>query len=211
MTSSVILFGKGVLASTTLNLLVDSGFDIIMVVPSSKESTWGSQIDLADEASTLGIKVGTLSDVEKFGMKDINLGISVFFDRIFRPIHIQKFSRLVNLHNSPLPKYRGVLPINHALKNGEVFHGVTIHEIDSGIDTGPILAQSIFPINPTEDEVIDVYQRCLLDGEKLIRNNLPNLLSMDSKPQDHSQSSTYSRSDDSTLGDRKFWTRKSNM
>ena len=40
---------------------------------------------------------------------------------------IDSCKNIINLHNSPLPKYRGVRPINWALKNGEHSHGVTIH------------------------------------------------------------------------------------
>ena len=54
-----------------------------------------------------------------------------------KPI-INKFVRLYNINNSPLPKYRGVNPIKWALKIGEDIHGVPLHLIDEGIDTGPI-------------------------------------------------------------------------
>ena len=49
----------------------------------------------------------------------------------------------VNIHNSLLPKYPGVHPVSWAIINAEKDIGVTLHIIDSGIDTGPILKQDL--------------------------------------------------------------------
>ena len=77
------------------------------------------------------------------------LAFSVFYDRIIHEPFIGRCDRILNLHNSPLPKYRGVSPINWALKNGEEKHGVTIHEITPRIDDGPVLAQVEDPSTPS--------------------------------------------------------------
>jgi len=57
----------------------------------------------------------------------------------------------VNLHSSLLPKYRGVHPVSWALIDGQTETGVTLHRIDSGIDTGPILDQAVIPIEASDD------------------------------------------------------------
>jgi methionyl-tRNA formyltransferase len=57
----------------------------------------------------------------------------------------------VNVHNSLLPSYRGVHPVQWALVNGEPKTGVTIHCIDAGIDTGAILLQKPLSIKQTHN------------------------------------------------------------
>jgi methionyl-tRNA formyltransferase len=53
----------------------------------------------------------------------------------------------INLHSSLLPLYRGLLPSFWVLKNNEECTGVTVHIIDEGIDTGPIITQKRLRIN----------------------------------------------------------------
>ncbi len=62
----------------------------------------------------------------------------------------------INYHPSLLPKYRGGSAINWAIINGEKETGVTIHFIDDGVDTGPIILQEKVAIGP-DDTVKSVY------------------------------------------------------
>lgn len=62
----------------------------------------------------------------------------------------------INYHPSLLPKFRGGSAINWAIINGETETGVTIHFIDEGVDTGPILLQERVDITP-DDTVKSVY------------------------------------------------------
>ncbi|MFO7654983.1 MAG: methionyl-tRNA formyltransferase [Candidatus Krumholzibacteriia bacterium] len=63
----------------------------------------------------------------------------------------------INVHASLLPRWRGVAPVQYAILNGDPWTGVTIMEMDAGVDTGPILAQRGVPIAPDETatEVIE--------------------------------------------------------
>jgi len=56
----------------------------------------------------------------------------------------------INIHPSLLPKYRGAAPINWALIRGEEKTGVTIMQLDEGMDSGAILLQEETPIGPSE-------------------------------------------------------------
>jgi methionyl-tRNA formyltransferase len=56
----------------------------------------------------------------------------------------------VNVHASLLPRWRGAAPIHAAILAGDDQTGVTIMEMDPGLDTGPILAQRTVPINPSD-------------------------------------------------------------
>lgn len=62
----------------------------------------------------------------------------------------------INYHPSLLPKYRGGSAMNWAIINGETETGVTIHQIDAGIDTGPIILQRKVAIDP-DDTVKSLY------------------------------------------------------
>lgn len=56
----------------------------------------------------------------------------------------------MNLHASLLPKYRGAAPINWAIANGERETGVSLMQMDAGMDTGPVLAHETLDIGPEE-------------------------------------------------------------
>jgi len=56
----------------------------------------------------------------------------------------------VNVHGSLLPKYRGAAPIQWAIIQGDIETGITIMEMDAGMDTGPMLLQETLTIGPKE-------------------------------------------------------------
>jgi len=60
------------------------------------------------------------------------------------------FGRIINVHPSLLPKYPGLRAIQQALEAGENQTGVTVHYVDEGVDTGPIIAQEMLGIAPGE-------------------------------------------------------------
>lgn len=76
--------------------------------------------------------------------------LSVGFAFIFPPKFLTEPRLCLNLHGTLLPKYRGARTLNWVIEQGEVESGVTVHLIDEGIDTGPILLQRSFPLSPFE-------------------------------------------------------------
>jgi methionyl-tRNA formyltransferase len=62
----------------------------------------------------------------------------------------------VNVHYSPLPRYRGRANVNWAILNGESEVAITIHTIDPGLDSGQILFQRFIPVSPSAT-VSDLY------------------------------------------------------
>ena len=56
----------------------------------------------------------------------------------------------VNVHGSLLPKYRGAAPIQWAIASGEAETGVSIMQMDEGLDTGDVLLQRVLPIGPAD-------------------------------------------------------------
>lgn len=57
----------------------------------------------------------------------------------------------INIHASLLPRWRGAAPIQRALLAGDSQTGVSIMQMDAGLDTGPVLAQQALPIEPQDD------------------------------------------------------------
>jgi methionyl-tRNA formyltransferase len=202
----VVVLGKGDLSVKVADWFRASPvYDIICVVPNVPPSTWTASLD--EWAIKNGVPIvasGLTSDVPP---GPIDLAISVTYDKIIKSNFIERCGRIINIHNGPLPKYRGVNPINWALKNNERKHGVTIHEITPGIDNGPIVAQAMFDIDPDRDEVIDVYRRCLEVGWSLFQSLMPKFWESLPRPQDHDSATYYSKKEFDRLGERRFFTR----
>ena len=76
-----------------------------------------------------------------------------------------------NLHPGPLPDYAGLNAPSWAIYNGEDSHGVTLHRMEPGIDTGPIAFQERFAITP-EDTGLSLSLRCAEKGLALIERLL---------------------------------------
>lgn len=81
----------------------------------------------------------------------------------------------VNVHTSLLPKYRGAAPIQWAVANGEAETGVTLMQMDAGMDTGPILAQRATPIT-RDDTGQTLHDRLARLGAELLAASVPEIL-----------------------------------
>ena len=68
---------------------------------------------------------------------------------LLSPAFVQRYAgRLINVHPSLLPSFAGLHAIQQAIDYGVRVMGVTVHFVDEGVDTGPILAQEAFQIDP---------------------------------------------------------------
>jgi methionyl-tRNA formyltransferase len=76
---------------------------------------------------------------------------------------------ILNVHASLLPKYRGAAPIQWAIANGEAKTGVTIMQIEAGLDTGPMLAQAEMEIGPEETSLDLAPKLARLGADLLVR------------------------------------------
>jgi methionyl-tRNA formyltransferase len=87
----------------------------------------------------------------------------------------------VNVHTSLLPKYRGAAPIQWAIANGDTETGVTVMQMDAGMDTGGILTQRTTPIRP-EDNAQTLHDRLAQLGAELLVETIPGLVSKQIQP-----------------------------
>jgi methionyl-tRNA formyltransferase len=76
-----------------------------------------------------------------------------------------------NMHGSLLPKYRGRVPINWAVLNGEKESGVTLHHMVKRADAGDIVDQEAVPIGP-EDTAFDVFNKVTMAARKVLERQL---------------------------------------
>jgi phosphoribosylglycinamide formyltransferase-1 len=73
------------------------------------------------------------------------------FMRVLAPGVVRRF-RIVNTHPALLPSFPGAHAIRDALAAGVEVTGVTVHWVDEGVDTGPVIAQAKVPVEPGDDE-----------------------------------------------------------
>lgn len=81
----------------------------------------------------------------------------------------------VNVHASLLPRWRGAAPINAAILAGDEETGVTIMQMDVGLDTGPMLAKRSIRLNP-DDTAGSVFQALSTLGADLLLETLPDYM-----------------------------------
>lgn len=78
-----------------------------------------------------------------------------FFTKLFRGAVLERYAnRIVNLHPSLLPSFPGLHGFEDTMASGVRYAGTTIHLVDAGIDTGPVILQSIVAIDPAIDQRI---------------------------------------------------------
>ena len=95
-----------------------------------------------------------MAAVDKYGA---DLLISISCPQIIGKQIRDRFPKgAINLHGSPLPRYRGLMPAFWVLRNGEKETAITVHDLDAKLDDGAILAQETIPIaaNETWDSLV---------------------------------------------------------
>jgi methionyl-tRNA formyltransferase len=93
----------------------------------------------------------------------------------------------LNVHASLLPKYRGAAPINRAIMNGETKSGITIMQMDKGLDTGNMLLKKEVKITPSMSAT-ELHDSLAQVGGKLLVEALDSIGSLTPTEQDSSQS-----------------------
>ena len=138
----ICLAGKNSIAVDAMLHLIERGWKKQLVVCANQTdngvSSW--QPSLLRFAREFGVRIVSLDEAQQ--IQDL-IFISLEFDKIIRPSAF-KSRRLYNIHFSALPAYKGLYTSALPILHGEGLSGVTLHEIDSGIDTGPIVAQTVF-------------------------------------------------------------------
>ena len=115
---------------------------------------------------------------------------------LFLPFEVLEMPplRCLNVHPSLLPRHRGPSPVATAVLEGDEATGVTIMQLDEGMDTGPIVAQRKTPMGP-EETAEELTVRLFQMGAELLVDTLPAWAGGDVqvRPQDDSQATVTKR------------------
>ena len=152
---------EALIANRAPGLLLPEGYEIVTVITRpDKPSGRGKEVvfsSVKQAALARGIPVwqpGSFKrpeNSEALAVYHADLYIVAAFGQIL-PQNVLDLPRYgtLNIHASLLPRYRGVSPISEAILQSESETGVTIMQIDAGIDTGPILLQRAIPIEEND-------------------------------------------------------------
>ena len=84
--------------------------------------------------------------------REVDLVVLAGYMQLLSPAFVRRFpNRMINVHPALLPSFPGLDAIGQALEHGVRITGVTVHFVDEGVDTGPIIAQRPVPIPPDRD------------------------------------------------------------
>lgn len=112
-------------------------------------------------------------------LPECDLIYSVQYHKILKQHHIDKAGMLaVNLHLAPLPDYRGCNQFSFAIFHGAATFGVTIHKLDSGVDSGDILFEDRFAM-PEAVWVKDLFDISVAKGQTLFEATLRKVIKGD--------------------------------
>jgi phosphoribosylglycinamide formyltransferase-1 len=143
-------------AGTNLQALIDGGLPVAAVASNRRDApallrardagipTATFSLDChADRAERDLVLAGWL---EEHG---VELVVLAGYMHLLTPPFLQRFpGRVVNVHPSLLPRFPGAHPIEDALAAGVDVTGVTVHYVDDGVDTGPVIEQEEVPVEP---------------------------------------------------------------
>jgi methionyl-tRNA formyltransferase len=156
----VLFFGTPEFAVPSLRALVGEGFDVVGVVTQPDASQGRSRsklipppVKVAAEAEDLPVLQPEQPTDGAFllrlrGLKP-DIGVVVAYGHILKPELLEIPRRgMVNVHPSLLPELRGAAPVEWAIIRGHETTGVTIMQLDAGMDSGPILHQIPHRLDP---------------------------------------------------------------
>ncbi len=194
-----VFFGSSIFSQVVLAQLISHGYyPCLVVLPQNKPSgrkqilQTSSLVKFCQTRSLSYLEVANFKDqitIEKIKQSGCALAILASFGKIIPTSVISLFSQgIINIHPSLLPKWRGPSPLQAVLLVGESISGVTLIQLDSEVDHGPIIAQ--VKINITMDEnVTDLEIKLAKIGTELLIKTLPRYVSqkIHLSPQDHGQ------------------------
>lgn len=174
----ILFMGTPDFAAASLNAMVNAGFDVVGAV-SQPDKPKGrghkmipTDVKVAAEAANIPVyqpetlKNGELKPVLDELKPDVI--VVAAYGKILPPYVIEypKYGCL-NVHASLLPKYRGAAPIQRAIIDGEAVTGVTIMQMDNGLDTGDMLLKAETQIGEYESAEALFDRLAALGGELL--------------------------------------------
>jgi phosphoribosylglycinamide formyltransferase-1 len=136
-----------------LEIAREAGVDAVYVDPEKKKArmTGAAEQRIIEELKGRGVELVALAG----------------FMRILSPRFVAAFKmRILNIHPSLLPSFPGLRVQKKALEYGVKFSGCTVHFVDEGVDTGPIIIQAAVPVR--DDDTVETLSARILKEEHRI-------------------------------------------
>ncbi len=173
---AVLVSGQG----TNLQAIIDQieqevlSAEISLVVSNRKEAfalerakIHGIESVFLDPKSYSGKEEFDRAMIDRLQAEAVDLICLAGYMRILGKTFINSFAgRIINIHPSLLPAFPGLHPQRQALEHGVKFSGCTVHFVDEGIDSGPIILQSVVPVYDADNE--ETLSRRILEQEHII-------------------------------------------
>jgi formyltetrahydrofolate-dependent phosphoribosylglycinamide formyltransferase len=157
----VLLSGTGTLLQALLDATQDADYPVRIVAVGSdrpgveglaraeRASVPGFVVRLADHPDRAAWDVALADAVSAY---QPDLVVSAGFMKIVGPTFLDRFAgHMINTHPALLPAFPGAHPVQDAVAYGVKVTGCTVHLVDKGVDSGPILAQQPVVVEPGED------------------------------------------------------------
>lgn len=170
---NILLIGEGAAGIQALRALGHTEHRIVAVMaspakePAKRATLWdvSEQFGYATWPAKLVKDPSFASTVRSAGV-DILLNVYSLFIINREALSAARIGSF-NMHPGPLPRYAGLNAVSWALYRGERTHGVTIHQMTSEIDAGPIVSQAVFSVEE-HDTALSLTGKCVKAGVALI-------------------------------------------
>lgn len=209
--TSIVFFGSSTYSVIILKALLDiKSFKISAVVTKKDKPVGRNQKILPNPVSQFALNshlklLQPDNFDERFFRQFQSLNPELALVVVYGPPYFSKDMinvpkhKVVNIHPSPLPKYRGATPGPWQIINGETISAVTFFQIDEKPDHGPIITQIPFPLSDNETAhsfYTKAFQFAADNLETVLKTYLRNPKAL--IPQDHNQKSYYPKFDKNT-------------
>lgn len=179
-----LLSGSGTNFQAVLDAVAQGSLDIeIAAVGSDVPEAGGLERAHAAGVETFTVVPGEYADrtawnvalAERLAAFAPDLVVCSGFMRILGPAVVEAFAgRMINTHPALLPAFPGAHGVRDALAYGVKVTGCTVHWVDAGVDTGPILAQAAVEVRD-EDTEDTLHERIKLEERRLLIETLRSL------------------------------------
>ena len=181
----IIFMGTPDFSVGTFEALIEAGHEIVLAVTQpDKPKGRGKAVQMTPvKACALkhGIpvlqpkKVREPEEIEKLAQFGADIFVVAAFGQILSKeiLEMPKYG-CINIHASLLPRYRGAAPIQYAILNGDEMTGVTIMQMDEGLDTGDILTMKAIPVEK-DDTGGSLFDKLSRLGAELLVKTLPRI------------------------------------
>jgi len=193
----IIFAGTPDFAAEALAALIDTSHEVVAVYTQPDRPAGRGrklkpgpvkQLALQQQLPVLQpVSLKTAESIEEFRAIEADVMVVAAYGLLLPPevLQIPRYGCL-NIHASLLPRWRGAAPIQRAILAGDTQSGITIMQMDAGLDTGAMLLKKSCPITQ-EDTSASLHDRLATLGAQAIVEALNQLSDLKALPQDESQ------------------------